>query len=323
MNSYHLGIDVGGTKTEVAVATGAGQILGTAITATDDSGGDGLLKGIKHTIDSALAAGQVDAGDVTAIGLGVPGQVDPTRGVVRLAVNLNLTSYPLGQKLAQHFDGVPLALENDVRLAAVGVYHSLRERHALDSLAYLSVGTGISAGIVIDGALYRGAGGMAGEIGHVVVEPGGHRCNCGLRGCLETIASGPAISRQAAPFLAQDGQPPTTAQVYEAATDGNRHAQQLVQRVSTHLGRAIHWLAMTYDVERIVLGGGVAGAGAAFWSPVSAELDRLRKQSPLAHSLLPENRVALLPGDFNPGVRGALTLARKAAKESLPSPTNP
>lgn len=326
MNRYLLGIDIGGTKVEAAIArtldgTAAREILGRGTVSTAIGSGDAVLSSIEEAIGVALETGQVSRETVSAAGVGVPGQVDVRQGIVNLAVNLNLNAFPLGQRLGHSLGGVPIRLENDVRLAAIGLYDALTggaEAGPLTHLAYVSIGTGVSAGVIIDGKLHRGAGGMAGEIGHIVVEPAGTPCPCGLRGCLETIVSGPAIARQAAaiPDLATAlGPEPEPAAVYQAAQEGHPQAAKLVQRVSAHLARAIQWLAMTYDVERIILGGGVAAAGDAFWSPIATELQQIRRISSLAQQMLPEGRVTTLrhieglPEDFNPGVWGALSLA--------------
>ena len=114
---------------------------------------------------------------------------DPTRrDVLRV---LRQGSKTAGE-LAEAF-GAPTTLENDVRAAAVGAYRLVRVREEVRHLAYLSVGTGIAAGVMLDGRLYRGANGMAGEIGHTIFEPGGYRCGCGMPGCLEAVAAGPAV----------------------------------------------------------------------------------------------------------------------------------
>ena len=249
-------------------------------------------------------------GDVTGVGLGVPGQVNPESGVVRMAVNLNLSSFPLGMALAGRLR-THVSVENDVRLAALGLYHHLRQQRPLESLAYVSVGTGIAAGIVDDGVLLRGANGMAGEIGHMVFDPTGERCLCGLHGCLETIVSGPAIARQAASFFNGEDRELTSADVYAAAIAGNLQAQQLVQRVSVYLARALHWLVMSYDVEQIILGGGVAGAGEPFWQPILSELSIMCEQSTLARTMLPQGKISLFSGTENPGIWGATFLAQQ------------
>src|SRR5690606_9462847 len=127
--------------------------------------------------------------------------VDPYTGEVANAVNLNLEQpFPLGGLLAERFHR-PAYLENDARIAALGAYRLVSQEEPVRQMAYRTLGTGLSAGLVLNGALYRGVNGLAGEIGHMVVEPEGRLCACGLCGCLETIASGSAIDRQAAALL--------------------------------------------------------------------------------------------------------------------------
>ena len=200
-----------------------------------------------------------------------------------------------------------------MRLAAVGAHAYFESLAPVAHLAYLGVGTGISAGVVLSGQLYRGAHGMAGEIGHTIAEPGGAMCNCGQRGCLETIVSGPAIVRQVEALLPRAADRPswTPGEVFQAARDGQPHARAVVDRVVTHLGQAIQWLVMTYDVEKIVLGGGVMGSSALFWDLLLAELDRMRAQSALATAMLDPDRIVLLPGAYNAGLWGAVHQARR------------
>lgn len=316
MKQLLLAIDVGGTKIEAVAVDLKGQTVARMVAATDSSGPEGLLESIDETARRVLSQAQATTADLLGVGLGVPGQVNPASGVVRLAVNLNLSSFPLAMALAGRLKA-PVNVDNDVRVAALGLYQHVQAQQQLNSLAYVSVGTGIAAGIVVDGRLLRGANGMAGEIGHVVFDPQGERCLCGLRGCLETIASGPAISRRAAGFLSHNGQPPTAADVFAAAAAGNGQAQEVVQGCARHLARALHWLVMSYDVERVVVGGGVASAGAAFWQPIETELSQLRKQSELANNMLPPQKIHLLETAENPGIWGATILAYEHAKHAL------
>ena len=159
---------------------------------------------------------------------------------------------------------------------------------------------------------------MAGEIGHATVEPNGVLCNCGLHGCLETVIAGPAIARQANEMMVGEGthnSPLTAKDVYLAASNGDPMALQIVNRVSHHLSRTIQWLIMSYDVEKVVLGGGVASAGAAFLNPILQELSQLRAQSPLAASMYGAEKIMLLPEGFNAGTWGAILLAQSGDQQ--------
>ena len=171
---------------------------------------------------SSTAGATMD--DVAAIGVGVPGRVDPLTGTVTLAVNLGWSDLSLGDQLEARL-GRPCLLENDVRAAALG----LHKRHfvgGLDDLAYVAVGTGVSAGVILRGQLHRGARGLAGEIGHVIAQADGPPCSCGERGCLETLISGPAIARQARAAVAS-GAATTLAGVADpTAVDGLRGSRR-------------------------------------------------------------------------------------------------
>lgn len=312
-SGYLVGLDIGGTKTAVMIADLQQTIVAEGVVATRTESAGAFLEGVIEGIERTFAGAGIPSGAVVALGAGIPGQVDPMRGTVQHAVNLNLVEFPFGAALGARY-AAPVVLENDVRLAAVGVYDTLRRREPLNHLAYISIGTGIAAGMVLHGRLYRGAGGMAGEIGHMLLDSDGELCACGAHGCLETIVSGPAIARQAAPALQAAGyHPPFTAeQAFGAASRGNTAVQQVLQRVGNYLARTIQWLVMTYDVEKVVLGGGVTSAGAAFMEPVLSELSRLRAASPLANAMLAPDKVLLWPSKTNAGTWGAILLAQEA-----------
>lgn len=304
-----VGLDVGGTKTAVLLADANSNALAEATIPTYTATPEALLSTITRAVRTVLAEVQATPRQIQSIGLGVPGLVDPATGIVQLAVNLNLQRYPLGPAVAARFK-TPTFLENDVRMAAVGAFAYAQQTEPVQSLVYVSIGTGVAAGVILNGRLHRGHNGMAGEIGHMIVDPGGTRCNCGQYGCLETIVAGPAIVRQliaAAPELQNTVR--HAGDVYAAAGQGHAAAQAVVQRVGQHLSRAIQWLVMMYDVEKIVIGGGVTRSGEAFLDPIRHELAQLRQQSPLAAALLPEEKLHLMPPEYNPGLWGAVRLA--------------
>jgi glucokinase len=316
-----IGLDIGGTKIQgIAVDTGW-SLNGQARLEMDAANAERAVESILTAVRRVLAEAETRPGELAAIGLGIPGQVQD--GIVRHAVNLKLDAYPLAETLEQSF-GAPVEIENDVRTAAVGVYHHLRQERQLGSLAYLSIGTGISAGMILNGSLYRGRNGMAGEVGHVVVDPGGRRCNCGLRGCLETVAAGPALAHEALRAVRAGvktslrGQSPLTAEtVYKAAQQGDRVAQDILRRASRYLARAVYALLMNYDVDLLAIGGGVSHAGPAFLDPLLEELDLLGKRSSLARSMLAEDRISLISPEFEAGAWGAVTLAKHALREGI------
>src|SRR6476646_3669484 len=190
-----VGVDIGGSKIAVLVVDRDERVLARQVAPTAAGAPERAVDEIAAVVANALYDADATNDDISAIGVGVPGRVDPLTGTVTLAVNLGWQDLPLGTRLEERF-GRPCVVENDVRAAALGL-HRRRVVGPIDDLAYLAVGTGVSAGVILDGRLHRGARGLAGEIGHVIVEPGGAPCACGQHGCLETLVSGSAIARLA------------------------------------------------------------------------------------------------------------------------------
>jgi len=184
------------------------------------------------------------------------------------------------------------------------------------SVAFLAIGTGISAGVVLDGVLLRGDNSFAGEVGHIVADPVGRWCPCGLRGCLETIAAGPAIARQADEAMAAGRSTvlsphSSAADVFRASAAGDEVAVEITDRVADHLSRAIRSLALTLGVKRIVIGGGVAAAGPALLEPIRSRILRECADSPLIQAALGDATIELLSPAAAPGARGAAAIARR------------
>lgn len=305
MAGLYAGLDIGGTKTAVLVVDSSSNVLGRGTAPTNTESPQQLVDGIYDAVVETLARCGKTTADLLAVGAGVPGMVDPQTGIVRLAVNLNLEEYPLGETLARRF-GVPVALENDVRTASLGAFRWLNDHSATRYMAYLSIGTGIAAGLVVDGRLYRGVQGMAGEIGHVIFDPQGDRCLCGLYGCLETISAGPSMARR---WPQGDG---TAQSVFVAAEEGDPAARDVIEQAAAGVARAVQLLVMSYDVETVVLGGGVLNAGDAFLAPIEANLADMREKSGLARQMLPPGKVVAAAPEADVARWGAVILAFEA-----------
>ena len=163
--------------------------------------------------------------------------------------------------------------------------------------------------MVVDGRLYRGAQGMAGEIGHVIFDSQGPICRCGLHGCLEALSAGPSIARQ---YAAGDG---TAESVFKAAENGDPAARRVIARAAEGVARAVQLLVMAYDVDKVVLGGGVMNAGAAFLEPIHDSLASMREQSDLATRMLPPGKVVAAPSSADVARWGAVLLALEAFED--------
>jgi len=295
-----IGIDIGGSSVRAVARDESGTIVDRYHTTGTRQGG------------SQVAAAAVDAyralegPGCVGVGIGIPGQVDPSTGRVSHAINLGIDRpYDLGAEVAEEV-GKSVIVENDVRVAALGARESLALGGTeLESLAVLSIGTGIGAGVVVNGSLLRGAQGMAGEIGHVTVDQSGPVCRCGQRGCLEAVAAGPAIGR-AWPKGDADA---AAAALFAAAADGDPAAQRVADRVTGHIVTALVWLAAAYDTEVIVLAGGVSSVGIDFLSAIYDQIARRAGTSEIAARRLRPEQVMLADHLDPPGPRGAALMA--------------
>lgn len=309
----YLGLDVGGTKIAALATDADGRVLGERTAPVDGAPLEQRIVVIARQLLDELR----DAPPLCAVGVAVPGQVDPALGTLRLAVNLEARDLAIGPIVSAAL-GAPCFVEHDARAVAAWLHATGDGR----GLAYLSIGTGISAGIVVDGALVRGEDGLAGEIGHLVADPAGPACPCGLRGCLEAVASGPAIAASAAALMragATSDLPahPTTADVFAAARDGDTLAQRVVSDAAAHVARAVRGLVLAFGVQRVVVGGGVTRAGDAFMQPVLQALDGERMASALVQRALPRTAVELLASERNAGPLGAVAVARIGLARTL------
>lgn len=315
-----IGVDVGGTKIAAGLVDAGGQIYGRVQLPTDTSQPEMTLRSIASAIIATLAATGIEPQQVAGVGLGIPGKVDPEQGIGLLSVNLGWRDVPVRSWLEEAL-GLPCAIENDVSAACLGegLYGvGCRADGGIANMIYLSLGTGIAARMLIEGKLYRGTHGLAGELGHAIFMPGGPLCRCGAYGCLEALASGPALRRQAQEKLAA-GQPSllrnlladsttlTTEQVCEAATSGDELALQILEEAAAHLAQAIHLLAMTFDPQLIVLGGGMAQEG-PFVAAIRRTVASLVQQAPLFREVLPADALQLTALQQDSGILGAAAL---------------
>jgi len=308
-----VGIDVGGTKTACVVTDAHDNVLRHEVVATDAAHLAGQLSDLVRLVVAELD--DSSDGAVGAVGVAVPGFVEPDTGTIRLAVNLGGTDMPLGPIL-EHSLGLPCYVEHDARAAASWVDSSPATGHRAGDVAYLSVGTGLSAGIVLDGHVLRGSNGFAGEVGHVIADPNDGRCACGLVGCMETVAAGPAIARLARAELAAGRASALTpastpTDILRAAQAGDELAVELTTNFAVWLARAIRGLVLSFGVTQVVIGGGVASAGDALLGPVLEAIGRERDSSPLVEAAFADVSVDILPPETEAGARGAAAIARR------------
>jgi glucokinase len=276
-----VGLDIGGSKVH-GVLLEDDEVRGE-IRLPARPGADGVVDAAVEAVRLLAGTGPVDG-----VGLGLPGVVAPGTGVVEHAVNLGIVRpEPVGARLSDRL-AVPVVVENDLTVAALG---AARVTGLGDDLAYLALGTGVAAGLLLDGHLRRGHRGAAGEIGHVPYVPDGHPCACGQRGCLEMYASGSALD---AVWTSRTDRP-APADLFAAAAEGDARAVALRDRFADAVAAAVQILVLTTDVRRVVLGGGVSHVGEPLLTAVVGACRRRAERSPFLTSLDVAGRVLLTP----------------------------
>ncbi|MEV0133355.1 ROK family glucokinase [Dactylosporangium sp. NPDC050688] len=309
-----IGVDIGGTKVLGGVVDSAGDVLAQTRRDTPAQDPARTADRIIEVIQELAAGYPVDA-----VGVGAAGWIDATRSVVQFAPNLAWRNEPLREKITAAV-GLPVVVENDGNAAAWAEFQFGAGRDADNSMVLFTVGTGIGSGIVINGSLIRGTNGIAAELGHMMMVPGGQPCGCGRHGCLEQYASGNALVRFAKadardkPELAEqllglaggDADAIKGPAVTQAARLGDAVAIGAFEQIGRWLGVALADIVQILDPQVIVVGGGVIDAGDLLMKPARASYEEQlaqRGRLPVA-----EVRPALM-GNVA-GVVGAADLAR-------------
>lgn len=305
----HLGFDVGGTKTDAVVASPAGEIVARTRRATG-WGADAVVDTVCALARELAAQVGVTPSQFASIGIGMPGQVAPGGTVVAHAVNLGIVELDLAATVGAILRA-PVRAENDVKAAALGAY-ALHGRAG--SLAYLNLGTGVAAGFVAGGTLWRGAHGTAGEIGHISIDPHGPECRCGQRGCVEAFCGGGALA-------ARWGKPGAlpVRDVFDAAEAGDPLAAGLRADLAAGAAAAVRIIVLAGDVDAVVIGGGLTALGDRMLGDVRTRLRESAAASPFLQSLRLAERVDLLPpGSPAAALGAALVGATALEQESVP-----
>ncbi|MGC4175634.1 ROK family protein [Demequina sp.] len=292
-----LGVDIGGTKTDV-VLVHAGAIVARHRTASGH-GAEDVVRSATEAVNAVLADAGLGMDRVESIGIGVPGGVSD--GVVTYALNLGLERLDLASALEDAWGQRPV-IDNDVNVAALGAW-ALRGRTP-SSLAYLNLGTGLAAGIILDGKLWRGARGTAGELGHISVDPAGPLDADGLPGALETYASGSGIVRQ------WGVQGAVARDVLTAAEAGDPRAVAIREGLYGGVAAAVRALVLMLDVEVIAIGGGLAAYGEPLLDGARGVLEEWARSSDFLESLAMPQRIELLDPEVPIAALGAADLGQ-------------
>lgn len=311
-----IGIDLGGTKINTALMSLSGEVLAQDYRETRAM--EGPERVIARVIESARLVArdaQVSMSEIAAIGIGAPGPMDATEGILTAPPNLpGWRDVPLKQLVEDRL-GIQAFLENDANAAALAEYH-YGAGQGSKNMIYVTVSTGIGGGLILGGQLYYGSDGAAGEVGHMTILPHGPLCGCGNRGHLEALASGTAIAREGRELLARgvpsliddlaggDPQAVSAQMVATAADRGDLEARRIIEGAVEFLGVGMANLANIFNPDCIVIGGGLSNLGERLFGPVRRVIRNT------AFDVIAD-RVQVVPAQLgsNVGVIGAATVA--------------
>ena len=313
-----VGVDLGGTKILAGVFDSKLNLLGSYKMSTKPGRGpEGVIERIARCIEDVVDECDGKLSQVRAIGIGAPGAVDTSKGVVLFAPNLGWRDVPLVDQLQKHLD-VPISLENDCTISMLGVYEVELKSKPKTALG-IFVGTGVGGGLVINGEIFRGFTGCAGELGHMVIDVNGPKCGCGNRGCLEALASRTALFQRVrsavkegqstllTEMLGKDLADMRSGDLRKAMRKGDKFVERIVAEASRYLGVAVANLANLLGPEVVVLGGGVIEAlGAEMMSTI----DEVAHDYAMPGALQGVTIVASSLAD-NAGITGGAVLARR------------
>ena len=301
-----IALDVGGTHMRIAVfPKNSNKIINHKRIRTYANGEtsiDRLINLIKET----LPAGE----EIDAIGIALPGPIDPQKGVILRAPNLpEWENMPIPQRIEQEI-GAPTFMGNDANLAALGEWHYGTGQGHHD-LLYLTISTGIGGGIICNDQLLLGAHGLGAELGHVTIIPGGPMCSCGHPGHLEALASGTAIAAYFAEQLSKGRESvlsgkPETKEISQAAKNGDKLAIEVFQRAGRYLGLGVANYLMIFNPSIVIFGGGVSKVGDLLFDTMRKTIEN----SVLSKHYLQDLTLTTAELGDNTGLYGALALAR-------------
>ncbi|MGH9569663.1 MAG: ROK family protein [Candidatus Angelobacter sp.] len=304
MSNFAIGVDLGGTNLRIAAVDSSGKVLEKITSGTEvRRGRDRVIHEMCTSIQAMAAKFRSRAGGLLGIGIGVPGIIEMQTGMLRESPNLpGWSDYPVHEEIESRL-GTHVVLENDANAAALGEKW-MGAASTVDDMCMITLGTGVGGGIVLQGKIWHGMTGMAGELGHITVDPSGPPCGCGSNGCLEQYASATAVKRMAVEAIA-NGHASELARVmsesaefsskvvYQMAVQGDAPAREIFVTVGRALGTAISDVINIFNLPMYVVGGGVASAWEAF---APSMMERVRKNSFVYKATAPGENVRGVQG---------------------------
>ncbi len=287
MERFYVGVDLGGTNIKVGICDQEGILRHKFEGPTySEHGAEAVLARISQYVRETVERAQLQWEQVAGVGAGIAGFLNANEGVVIFSPNLVWHNVPVKQILEEHL-GVPVKIDNDANVAALGEAWSGAGR-GISNLVCFTLGTGVGGGIIINGEIYQGFSGFAGELGHIKVVDADEaiQCGCGQYGCVESVSSATGIVHMAKQAVQAGRQTTlctlaeiTAKDVVDAAKSGDETAMQIVERAATSLGKALSITAVILNPQRFVIGGGVVKAGEILLEPVRASFAKLTPEA--------------------------------------------
>lgn len=281
--NIYIGVDLGGTAVKVGICNEEGQLLHTYEGPTEVAkGADVIVANIEHYVRTVVEQSPFTWEQVAGVGAGVAGFTNVRDGIIILAPNVGLKDFPIREILEERL-GKPIKIDNDANVAALGEAWGGAGK-GIDNCVCYTLGTGVGGGIIINGKIYQGFSGMAGELGHMSVVPDLEAigCGCGQMGCLETVSSATGIIRMAKDAVARGDRTSlsqvetiTAKDVFDAAKAGDEASIRIVNRAAFYLGKSMAAVAVVLNPELFIVGGGVSKAGDILFNEVRSVFAKL------------------------------------------------
>ena len=309
--NIYVGVDLGGTAIKVGICNEEGQLLQTYEGPTETAKGvDTVINNIEKYVRLIVKESPYSWDQLAGVGAGVAGFTNIREGIIILAPNVGFKDVPIRALLEERL-GKPVKIDNDANVAALGEAWSGAGR-GVDNCVCYTLGTGVGGGIIINGKIYQGFAGMAGELGHITVVPDleAIQCGCSKMGCLETVSSATGIIRMAKDAVQRGDRTSlaladdiTAKEVFDAAKSGDEVALRIVNRAAYYLGKSMSMVAAVLNPEVFIIGGGVSKAGDFLFDEIRSVFSKLAPE-PL------QRGVRIVPAELgnNAGVVGAAGL---------------
>lgn len=280
---YYIGIDLGGTNIAVGIVDENGKILADLSAPTKaERDWREIVKDMAELSKKVAEKAEVSISDIKGVGIGCPGTVDNKNGICTYANNLKMDNADIAKEFRKHLD-IPVNLENDANAAALGEYAI--NGHGAESFVFITLGTGVGGGVIIDGKIFRGFNCAGAELGHTVIEVGGEECTCGRRGCWEAYASVTALIRQTK--AAMEKNPDSLMHelvkkegkvsgrtAFDAAKKGDRAGQAVVDKYIEYVSEGITDMVNIFQPEKVVIGGSISKEGDYLLTPIKKFVEK-------------------------------------------------